>query len=76
MVKDLISEMEKDSANKMLLNVRDAARRLSICRMTLWTFTKDGVIPYVKIGRRVLYDPNDLKAWIEANKKVSKKEGV
>ncbi len=56
--------------SRLLLNVRDAARSLSICQKTLWAHTRPrGSIPCVRIGSRVLYNPRDLEAWIEAWKK-------
>ena len=53
---------------KMLLSANEAAETLGICTKTLWTLTKAGSIPCVRIGCRVLYDPLDLKRWIESQK--------
>jgi excisionase family DNA binding protein len=33
-------------------------------------------IPFVKIGRRTLFDPEDLRAWVEDCKMPPKKQGV
>jgi predicted DNA-binding transcriptional regulator AlpA len=57
---------------KMLLNTNETAKTLSICTKTLWTLTKQGAIPCVRIGARVLYHPKDLERWIESQKKLSK----
>jgi hypothetical protein len=55
---------------KLLLAAREAAAALSICEKTLWAHTRPrGSIPCVRIGSRVLYDPRDLEAWIDARKK-------
>ena len=55
---------------KLLLLVREAAEALSVCPKSLWSHTEPrGTIPCVKIGVRVLYDPRDLAAWIDARKK-------
>lgn len=53
----------------LLLNARNAARALSISERLLWTKTKSREIPCVRIGKRVLYSPADLEAWIEQQKK-------
>ncbi len=52
----------------LLLTSPEAAKALAISARTLWTLTKRGEIPSVKIGRAVRYDPADLRAWIDARK--------
>ena len=52
----------------LLVPPREAARLLSISERTLWTFTKRGAIPAVKIGRAVRYDQADLRAFVEQSK--------
>jgi len=52
----------------LLIGAREAARALSICQKTLWTLTKCGDIQCLRIGRRVLYDPAYLRAWIDSKK--------
>ena len=55
---------------KLLLTGREAAGSLSIRQKTLWSMTRPrGDLPCVRIGSRVLYDPRDLAAWIDARKK-------
>jgi excisionase family DNA binding protein len=55
--------------NPLLIPAREAARLLSVSERTVWTLTKDGAIPCLRIGRRVLYDPGDLRAWIDRQKR-------
>lgn len=52
----------------LLLDAHDAAKALRIGERTLARLTAAGLIPVVRIGRRVLYDPRDLPAWIEGQK--------
>jgi len=53
---------------KRLYSIQDASLYLgrSICavREMLWA----GKLPYIKDGRRVLLDINDIDGWIERNK--------
>lgn len=51
---------------RLLVDAHDAATMLSISERTLWAKTKDGTIPFRRLGRRVLYSPADLAAWIAA----------
>ena len=50
---------------RLLLDAHDAAQALSICERKLWELTNKGDLPCVRIGRRVLYDPRALTAWID-----------
>lgn len=51
----------------LLLSPRQAAQALSICERTLFTLTRSGAIPCVRIGRLVRYAPSALQDWIEEN---------
>ena len=53
----------------LLISAKETARALSISSRKLWELTNCGNIPHVKIGTRTLYDPNDLRAWIDRRKK-------
>jgi len=53
---------------KLLVTPREAAKALSICEKTLWTLTKRGDLPAVRINRAVRYDVADLQAFINRQK--------
>jgi excisionase family DNA binding protein len=50
----------------LLLNSREAAAVLSISQRKLWSMTKSGQIPCVKIGHSTRYPTEELKGWIAA----------
>lgn len=53
----------------LLLSARDAAKALSLSEKTLWSITVPrGDMPCVRIGTRVLYDPEDIRRWIDRKK--------
>lgn len=52
----------------LLIGSREAAQALSVCERTLWELTNRGDMPCVRIGRRVLYSPADLRTWIDRQK--------
>lgn len=54
---------------QMLLNTKQAAKALSISPRYLQQLTSEGKLPHVKLGKRVLLDPADLRAWIARNKR-------
>jgi excisionase family DNA binding protein len=53
-----------------LLDVREAAELLGISRWTIERMKALHKIPFCRIGRRTLYDPQDLADWVEAKKVV------
>lgn len=55
-------------AQKLLLTPREAAKALSICEKTLWSLSKRGELPAVRIGRAVRYDVADLQVFIDRQK--------
>ena len=56
----------------ILLNAREAALCLGLSVSTLAKLRLTGEGPrYVRLGRRVLYDPADLDAWVASRKRYS-----
>ena len=60
--------LQQLAQRQSLLTSREAAESLSITERTLWSHTKSGDIPAVRIGRAVRYDPKDLAAWLDRAK--------
>lgn len=56
------------AATVLLLTSPEAAKALAVSPRTLWSLTQSGAIPCVRIGRAVRYSPDDLRAWVEAQK--------
>ena len=52
----------------LLLSAREAAKALKVSERTLFSLTRDKTIPAVRLNRRVLYDPADLRRAIDAAK--------
>jgi excisionase family DNA binding protein len=50
-----------------LLTVDEAAQRLGVSKYTLRGWVSQRRIPYVKIGRRTLFNPTDLDNLIKAS---------
>lgn len=48
----------------LALRPDEAAQALGVCRRTLYAWTKRGLIPYVRVGRAVLYPVSELRAWL------------
>ena len=63
------TENVRASTPALLVDSRKAAAMLSISQRLLFTLTKQNTIPHVRINRRVLYSPDDLRRWIDQQKK-------
>jgi excisionase family DNA binding protein len=49
----------------LLLSPRQASRALAISERTLWTLTKAGTVPHIRIGKLVRYSMEGLRKYIE-----------
>lgn len=60
----------KDSnlPQQLLVSSRVAAQMLGISPRTLWSRTRCGDIPSIRIGRAVRYSPDDLRQYIDAQR--------
>jgi excisionase family DNA binding protein len=59
-----MSRTSKQALTPLLIPGREAAKLLSVCERTLYTLTRTGEIPAVRIGRAVRYSVDDLQAWV------------
>jgi len=60
--------------SKRLLNIGEASGLLGLSRHTLYSWVCQRRIPYVKAGRRTMFDTRDLDKWIERMKVHPKEE--
>jgi excisionase family DNA binding protein len=49
----------------VLWNVRDAAEYLKTTPQGVYKLVERRQIPHVRLGKRVLFDPKKIRAWIE-----------
>ena len=61
-------QCNSDGTRSILLNLRDAAQALAISPRSLWEWTKAGRVPHVRLGRRLLYAPDDLRRWVQSQR--------
>jgi excisionase family DNA binding protein len=57
------------SVEPLLLDIRGAARVLSSSVWAVRSLLWSKEIPHIKIGRKFLIDPTDIRAFIERQKK-------
>lgn len=49
---------------RLALRPAEAAKALGIGERLLWSMTNRGELPHVRMGRRVLYPVDELRAWL------------
>jgi excisionase family DNA binding protein len=68
MRKKKVSVVPVVNPEPLLLDIHGAARALSTTVWAVRSLLWDQKIPYIKIGRRFLIDPADLRAFIAREK--------
>ena len=53
---------------RRLLNIREASGLLGLSKSTLYEWTAQRRIPFVRAGRALRFDTRDLDKWIERMK--------
>ena len=53
----------------LLLTATQAAESLAISPRKLWSMTQSGEVPHIRLGRCLRYPADDLRLWIDDQKK-------
>jgi excisionase family DNA binding protein len=60
---DSLGDWRDETGERWLLGASEAAGYLGISPRNLWSLTRDESIPHLRIGKRVLYAPDELRRW-------------
>lgn len=52
----------------MLLDVTQLSKEINISPSGIYTWVSFKKIPYIKIGRTIRFDSEEIKQWLEARK--------
>lgn len=55
------------------LTVEDVAEMLQVTRTTIYNLKKQG-LPFIKLGKNIRFDEDDVVAWVRSNRQVEKNE--
>jgi excisionase family DNA binding protein len=55
-----------ENCEKLSLRPREAAKALGISQRTLWSWTHKNEIPYIRMGKAILYPTDLLRRWLDA----------
>jgi hypothetical protein len=67
---------EQPTAQKKLLDINDLENTYGLKRWTIRTYCSQQKIPFIKIGRRVFFDPVAIDAWIQGQARPVKEVHV
>jgi excisionase family DNA binding protein len=60
-------EEQHHGSGPMLVSTSEACALLGLGARTIWSLTTRNAIPHRRVGRRVLFSPDELRAWVAAN---------
>jgi excisionase family DNA binding protein len=61
----MFAHQKPKDVDPLLLSPQQASRALSISERTLFTLTKSGAVPHIRIGKLVRYSVEGLRKYIE-----------
>ena len=56
---------------KILLNIRQVTEATGISRASIYRQVRAGQLPFVKVGSRTLFRPQDLQSFVDRNLQAS-----
>jgi excisionase family DNA binding protein len=54
--------------NKQNMDIRAAASRIGCSPFTLRTWVRQRMIPYIRVGRRIVFDPSEVEEFLARNR--------
>ena len=55
-----------------LLNVDQLSDILNVNKKTIYDWTHKGLIPYIKLGHLLRFDPEAIAKWVKGNSRAMK----
>lgn len=53
----------------MYLTIKDVTKMLQIKPATLYAWVAQGMIPHLKIGRLLRFDPDEIEVWLQDHRR-------
>jgi excisionase family DNA binding protein len=70
-IEGIIESTPTPHEENKLLSVNEAAKHLNLAKQTLYGFTSNRAIPFIKRGKKLYFKKIDLNIWLEEGKKSS-----
>lgn len=59
----------KTKMRKEMFTVKELSNVINIKESTLYSWVSQGNIPHIKLGKKVLFDSDDIEKWMEEHKR-------
>jgi excisionase family DNA binding protein len=59
---------QDQNTNKRNMDIRATATRIGCSPYTLRTWVRQRIIPYIRVGRRIVFDPNQVEEFLARNR--------
>jgi len=69
-----LREFTKAEPSDKLFNVKEAAEYLDIAPQTLYGYTSNRTIPFIKKGKKLYFRKSDLDKWLSEGRKLTMDE--
>ena len=67
-------DLTKTEPSDKLFNVKEAAQYLDIAPQTLYGYTSNRTIPFIKKGKKLYFRKSDLDKWLSEGRKLTMDE--
>jgi len=67
------ASLTESTVPRLALSVEETAASLSVSERTIKNWTRDGQIPFVRLGERILYPVDLLREWLADKAKTEKR---
>ncbi len=64
---NLLSTVQEKPDTEKLYDMADIARILNVSRRTIATWTKEGILEYIKVGNKLWVTEKQLNSFLEVN---------
>lgn len=73
-VRKVLTEQTAPQTKDKLMSIDDAANFLNVSKSTIYTWTSNKQIPFLKRGKRLYFKEADLLKWLDKGKQKTQDE--
>lgn len=68
------TKSEEASSNQTILTIDQASKFLNLAKQTLYGYTSNREIPFIKKGKKLYFRKQDLENWLSQGRKQTRDE--
>lgn len=67
-------QLKREEETERFFSLEEASKFLQLAKQTLYSFTSQRTIPFIKKGKKLYFRKSDLEKWLNEGQKRSKAE--